>query len=225
MPGPDQFYHVYDFITGPLMWVTVVLFLAGSAFRIGNMFFLVSRREPFIYTYFSLRYSLRSILHWILPFGTTSWRMHPVMTVATFAFHLCLLILPVFLTAHVVMVANAWEISWATLPDRVADVMTVIVVVCCLFFLGRRIYRKEVRYLTTASDYLLLSIAAAPFVTGFLAYHQVMDYRLWVMLHILSGQLMLIAIPFTRLSHMLFAVFTRAYTASEFGAVKHARDW
>jgi hypothetical protein len=36
---------------------------------------------------------------------------------------------------------------------------------------------------------------------------------------------MLVAIPFTRLSHMLFSIFTRAYMGSEFGKVRHAQDW
>jgi nitrate reductase gamma subunit len=216
---------IYGLIAGPLMWLAFIVFLAGSVYRIGNMFLLINRRERFIYSYFSLPYALRSILHWIIPFGTKSWRIHPVTTVMTFAFHLCLLIAPVFVTAHLVMLNNAWNISWASLPALVADVMTLIVIFCCLFFLGRRIYRREVRYLTTPSDYAILALAAAPFITGFLAYHQAGDYRLWVILHMLSGQLMLMAVPFTRLSHMLFGVFTRAYTGSEFGAVRNARDW
>ncbi len=36
---------------------------------------------------------------------------------------------------------------------------------------------------------------------------------------------MLVAIPFTRLSHMLFAPLTRAYMGSEFGGIRHAKDW
>ena len=66
---------------------------------------------------------------------------------------------------------------------------------------------------------------AAPFVTGFVAYHQWINYPLFLNLHILSGEIMLAAIPFTRLSHMIFAPFTRAYMGSEFGAVRHAKDW
>jgi hypothetical protein len=44
-------------------------------------------------------------------------------------------------------------------------------------------------------------------------------------IHILSGEIMLVAIPFTRLSHMIFFAFTRGYMGSEFGAVRHAKDW
>ena len=83
----------------------------------------------------------------------------------------------------------------------------------------------EVKYVTSASDWALLALAAAPFVTGVLAYHQIFDPKFMTILHMLSGEAMLVAIPFSRLSHMLYAPLTRAYIGSEFGAVRHARDW
>ena len=43
--------------------------------------------------------------------------------------------------------------------------------------------------------------------------------------HILSGEIMIAAIPFTRLIHMIFFPFTRGYIGSEFGGIRHARDW
>jgi len=78
---------------------------------------------------------------------------------------------------------------------------------------------------TSVSDYALLGLVAAPFVTGLLAYFQLGDVRVMTLAHILSGELMLGAIPFTRISHMLYAPLTRAYLGSEFGGVRHARDW
>lgn len=216
---------VFSFVSGPLLWAALIIFAAGSIYRIGNLFFLINRKEPFIYGYMSLSATLRSLAHWLVPFNATSWRLHPAMTVATFVFHLCLVIMPLFLTAHVVMVKLAWGLGWATLPEQLTDGLTVAVMACCLFFLGRRLVRPEVRYLTTASDYVLLAIAAAPFVSGFMAYHQLGGYNTWLLLHIVSGEIMLVAIPFTRLSHMLLALFTRTYIASEFGNVRQARDW
>ena len=46
-----------------------------------------------------------------------------------------------------------------------------------------------------------------------------------VILHILSGALWMLLIPWTRLAHMIWFVFTRAYMGAEFGAVRNARDW
>ena len=81
------------------------------------------------------------------------------------------------------------------------------------------------RYVTSFSDYGILAIVAAPFVTGLIAYYQWFGVELFSILHILAGEIMLVAIPFTRLSHMLFAPLTRAYMGSEFGGVRDARDW
>ena len=117
------------------------------------------------------------------------------------------------------------ELDVESLPDGVAIFMTLIVIGGCVFFLFRRLKSPEVQYVTSASDYVILAIVAAPFITGFLSYYQWFGYQFFTILHILSGEIMLIAIPFTRLSHMLFSPLTRAYMGSEFGGVRHARDW
>ena len=132
---------------------------------------------------------------------------------------------PVFLLSHIILWDESWNISWWAFPDGLADVMTMVVILCCLFFLVRRIRQPEVRFVTSASDFVILAIVAMPFITGFFAYHQWFDYQVSLILHILSGEVMLVAIPFTRLSHMIFSPLTRAYMGSEFGGVRHAKDW
>jgi len=218
-------HDLYNFITGPLAWAAFIVFIAGSLYRLINMFYLVNKKEKFIYTYMSFKYSFRSIFHWIIPFATTNWKMHPVLTIVTFAFHICLIITPVFLLSHAILWDESWNISLWSLSDGVADIMTLIVVGSCIFFLVRRLVLQEVQYVTSASDYVILAIVAAPFVTGFIAYHQWVNYQFFMILHIISGEIMLVAIPFTRLSHMLFSPFTRAYMGSEFGGVRNAKDW
>lgn len=216
---------IYAFVSGPLAWAAFAVFFIGCLFRLIQLLVLVHRKERFIFTYMSWKYSLRSILHWITPFATVNWRRQPVLTIVTFIFHLCLLVTPIFLLAHTVLWDEAWGLRLWSLPDGVADVMTLAVVAACVYFFVRRRVQPEVRFVTSASDFALLAVVAAPFVTGFLAYHQWFDYRLVMLLHVLSGEAMLVAIPFTRLSHMLFSPLTRAYMGSEFGGVRHARDW
>lgn len=218
-------HSLYNFVSGPLAWVAFMLFFGGSVYRIVSMLRLVAEKEKFIFSYMSWRYSLRSIFHWIVPFATVNWRRQPMLTVVTFAFHICLLATPILLFSHAVLWDEAFGLSWWSLPDTVADVMTVIVILGVIYFLIRRVSQPEVKFVTTASDFVILAIVAAPFVTGFFAYHQWFNYPLMMVLHVLAGDIMLAAIPFTRLSHMLFSPFTRAYMGSEFGKVRHARDW
>ena len=215
---------MYEFITGPLVWISFILFIGGSLYRLARMFSL-AKKDKVVYPYMSLKYSLRSLIHWIIPFASTNMRKHPVTTIVTFSFHVCLIATPVFLLSHNILWFQSWNISWWSLSETVADIMTVIVICSCLFFLLRRFVLPEVRFVTFASDYLLLAVALAPFITGFLAYHQWLPYKPTLMVHILSGEIMLISIPFTRLIHMLYFVFTRAYMGSEFGAVRNSKDW
>ena len=218
-------HDLYNFLTGPLAWLSFILFIGGSLYKLYSMAHLAKIKDPVVYEYMDIYYASRSIFHWIIPFRSENMKRNPVMTVVTFLFHICLILIPIFLFAHIMLWKEAWNISWWFLPDIIADIMTLIVIGSCIFFGIRRIRLPEVRYLTSRSDFVILGIVAAPFITGFLAYHQWLGDQWMLILHILSGEIMLAAIPFTRLSHAIFFVFTRGYMGSEFGAVRHAKDW
>ncbi|RJP65005.1 MAG: nitrate reductase [Candidatus Abyssobacteria bacterium SURF_17] len=215
---------MYEFARGPLVWIALLVFAGGCLYRLVWMV-RAAKQDKVVIPYMSWKYGLRSLLHWIVPFASRNMRLHPVMTVVTFVFHICLLLTPIFLLAHNVLWQQSWGVSWWSLPSRLADVMTVAVMAGGIFFIGRRLRLPEVRNVTDYSDYLLIAVVLAPFVTGFIASQQWFAYRTMVILHMWTGALMLMAIPFTRLSHMLYFIFTRMYMGSEFGAVRNAKDW
>jgi nitrate reductase gamma subunit len=215
---------MYQFVSGPLVWIAFVVFVGGMAYQLVTML-RSARKDKVIYPYMSLKYSLRSIFHWIIPFASRNMRARYEVTIVTFVFHLCLVLIPIFLLAHVAMFAFAWGAKWIVISEGAANYMTLAVILACVFFLLRRIMLPEVQFVTDVSDYVLLAIAFAPFMTGFAANRQWFDYETTIIIHMICGSLMLMVIPFTRLSHMLFFPFTRAYMGSEFGAVRNARDW
>ncbi|MBC8199189.1 MAG: nitrate reductase [Desulfobacterales bacterium] len=215
---------MYEFVSGPLVWIAFIIFIGGSLYRIYYML-SNSKKETVVFPHMSLEHSLASLVHWVIPFNNQYMRKRPIFTIVSFAFHICLVFTPIFLLAHVILLDESWNISWWSLPEGVADWMTIIVIAGCIFFLYRRLTDPVVKNVTDGSDYLLLAITALPFITGFIAYHQLFAYKTILIVHILAGEIMLIAIPFTRLSHMLFFVFTRAYFGSEQGHVKHSKDW
>jgi len=120
---------------------------------------------------------------------------------------------------------EAFGISLPALPEALADYMTIVFIIAALFLLLRRIIRPEVRILTTAWDYFLLVLTSVPFVTGFLAYHQIGPYQLTLILHILSAEILLIVIPFSKLGHLVLFFFTRAFIGFEFGERRGAQTW
>ena len=218
-------HDIYAFVRGPMVWAAFIIFIGGSLYRLISMAILAKKKDPVVYWYMSPKYACRSIFHWLIPYGTENMRRKPMMTLVTFAFHLCLLIAPLFLYAHIILVKESWNVAWWYMSDTTADMFTLVVIASVVFFGVRRIVQPEVKYLTSASDYILLAVVAAPFITGFWAYHQWAGAQIMTILHMLSGEILLAAIPFTRLSHMIFFPFTRGYIGSEFGAIRHAKDW
>lgn len=215
-----------DFIMGPMVWISLSIFIAGLIIKFIKIMIEVNRKESFIFSYMSFKYGFRSIGAWLIPFLPVSTRRQPIFWGTTYIFHFFLFIVPLFLSAHVILFDESFGIScWPMLNDKVADLMTIVIIISLIFFACRRIIKPEIQFLTTSKDYFLLFIVLFPFLTGFVAYHQIVLYQQAMILHVLSGELMLIFIPFSRLSHMLTAPLTRAYIGSEFGRVRHARDW
>ncbi len=218
-------HNFINFIMGPMVWISFLIFFIGVIFRLYKMVRLLNKTEKFIYSYMSLKYSLRSIFAWLTPFLPVSTRKRPVFWGISYIFHVLLFLLPIFLLSHVVLLEESMQWSWFTLSDSVADILTIIVILSLVFFAIRRVIVPEVKFLTRVSDFIFILIVALPFITGFLAYHQLLTYQYPLIVHVISGELMLILIPFTRFFHMFTAPFTRAYIGSEFGNVRHAKDW
>lgn len=218
-------HNFINFIMGPMVWISFLIFFIGVIFRLYKMVVLLNKTENFIYSYMSWKYSLRSIFAWLTPFLPVSTRKRPVFWGISYIFHALLFLLPIFLLSHVVLLEESMQWSWFTFGDAIADILTVFVILALVFFAVRRIIVPEVKFLTKISDFIFILITALPFITGFLAYHQFLIYNYVLIAHVISGELMLILIPFTRFFHMFTAPFTRAYIGSEFGNVRHARDW
>ncbi len=215
---------VYELVRGPFAWVALIIFVAGSLYRIISML-VTGKKEPALYPSTSFKDAVRSILHGLIPFGSTYMRRQPLFTIVTLGFHLSVIILPLFLLAHIVLWYESWQILWWSLPDLLADFMAIWVILACIYFLGRRWVVPEVKKVTRPGDILLPAIILLTFLTGFLAYHQWGPYRPIMILHVLAGEILLIAIPFSKLGHMLFFMFSRAYMGAEFGKVLKAREW
>lgn len=212
---------MYQFVTGPLAWLAFGVFFIGLIVRAVLYFrgldWQMDRVTYRVNLSFGIRGAIRSIIFWLIPFGTGGWKTHPVLTVTTSLFHISLLISAIFLPAHNYIFKQKWGFSLFTIPEAVGDILTIIVMIAVVVFIARRLVLPEVRIITTAYDYLILVIAAAPFVTGFIAYHQLFEYKLWLIIHILSGEIMLIAIPFTKLSHFILFFLSRMQIGMDYG--------
>lgn len=212
---------MYEFVTGPLLWLSFIIFFIGCLIRIVRYIKgldwqadRVAYRAHFSY---GMKGAIRSIFFWLLPFGTRSWRNNPAFTILFYVFHLCLIFTPIFLMAHNIILKERWGFSLWAFPEKTADMMTIAVIATVILIAVRRIVLSEVRILTSPYDYIVLAIAVAPFITGYVAHHNPSNPQFWVIFHILCGEIMLIAIPFTKLSHFVLFFMSRAQIGMDYG--------
>ena len=223
--GELNWNSIYEFLTGPALWFTFIFFIGGLLIRMAFLFRLSRKKDGVIYNHINMDWGLRSILHWIIPFASASMRQQPIFSLIAFIFHLTLIAVPLFLSAHIVLWEEAFGVTLWSIPDGLSDALTLVFIAAALFLMVRRRIRPEVRILTGVWDYALLVITMLPFITGFLAYHQWGPYEAMLILHIAFGQILLILIPITKLAHMILFFFTRAFIGFEMGGRRGARTW
>lgn len=219
---------LFDFIRGPLVWISFIVFFLGLVFQTWR-FLSYTKKNPHVIYNPRPRKKItgESFDKFIRKTKLSVAGVNPVMIIVTTVFHLCLVITPIFLLAHNILIEQAIGFSLFSFSEQTTNVMTIVLIVCGLYFLYRRLFVAKVRAITDWQDYVILLIATAPFITGYIAYKQLFFdyYRLIVTLHILAGEIMLMAIPFTKFVHMVFFFVFRFTIESEYSLGKGDRTW
>lgn len=212
---------MYELVTGPLAWLAFAVFFVGIIVRlvmyVRGLDWKLDRVTYSVHTSYGVRGALRSVAFWLTPFGTHSWRANPVFTVFVYVMHVGLIVTPIFLLGHNLLLQERWGASLWSMPGGLADAMTVAVLVSIVLLALRRIALPEVRIITGAADWLMLAIAAAPFVTGLIARYAFAHSEPWLIVHVLCGEIFLVAIPLTKLSHFVLFFATRAQLGMDYG--------
>jgi nitrate reductase gamma subunit len=123
---------------------------------------------------------------------------------------------PLFLTAHVLILRNNFGFDLPAVSQDIADAFTVLTLLGGLLIIVRRLALPQVRIISSGRDYLVLALVLLPFITGLLARLHVQGYEVWILLHLVSGELLLILAPFTRLSHIVLFFASRWQLGADF---------
>lgn len=220
----------YDFIRGPLVWIAFIVFILGTLLQVFRFSALIRKQDmiklkPGPGGFISNTPS-NDKKDWFMWLKLSIAGVNPFMTIVSLIFHSLLIIMPVFVLGHNILLDNAFGISMVSLPEKISDFLTLVIILCTMIFLYRRIFFDRLKVITNYEDYLFLALAAAPFITGYLAYHQVfLNYKLVISFHILSGELMLMAVPFTKFIHMIYFFMVRFFVAGEYSLGKGDRTW
>ena len=144
---------MYEFLTGPMLWAAFLIFVIGLARRVVLYIRgLDWRLERVAYgpgRKIGMKGAISSVLQWLVPFGTHSWRRQPYFTIAFFLFHIGVVIVPLFLAGHMVIMQERFGFSLPSLPMWFSDAFTVLAIVGAFMMILRRVALPEVRFLTT----------------------------------------------------------------------------
>ncbi len=142
-------------------------------------------------------------MEWFFPVNRVA-RNRPVYSIFSILFHIGLLLVPIFLFAHVKLWEASIGISWATLPYGWAYWLTISTIVFGIALFIGRLLNKSSSFLSRKQDYLWPLLLLIPFVTGFICAHLNVSpnsYQFFILMHVLSADLIFILIPFTKIAH------------------------
>lgn len=189
-----------DFVEGPLLWATFIVFVAAVAVRL--CFFIIkiiTGRKPG---------QDEGPLNRLASFGRALVPFHmavlksPGYAALRYLFHVCLFAVPIWLSGHIMLWSESrFEWDWAALPDSWADWMTLLVIGIALFFLLRRIAFPKDRSQSSAGDYWVIVVTALPFASGYFLTHGTLDAIGFLgdhmrLIHVLGGEVMLLMAAF-----------------------------
>jgi len=157
----------------------------------------------------------RQTIGWLLPFGRI-WRRRPAYSAISFLFHVGLILTPLFLAAHILLWRRATAFAWPAIPQRMADGLTLLAIMAgAALFLGR-LLNPGARVLSRLQDYVWPPLLVIPFVTGYICSHWRISpnaYQSMMLLHVFSGDLIMLMIPFTKIAHCVLAPLSQLVTA------------
>ena len=129
-------------------------------------------------------------------------------SVFSILFHVGLILVPIFLFAHIQLWENSVGISWIALPYSVAFWLTISTILFGAALFITRLVNRTAKALSRKQDYLWLILLLIPFVTGFICANLNIVpsyYRFFMLVHVLAGELIFVLIPFSKIAHCVLA--------------------
>jgi nitrate reductase gamma subunit len=158
---------------------------------------------------------IRRTFMWFFPVNRI-FASRPVYSLYSIFFHVGLLLVPIFLYAHVELWRGAIGFGWWTLPKAVADWLTLATIVFGVLLIVSRVASSTSRFLSRMQDFLWPIILLIPFVTGYICANTGVGpagYQFSMLIHVLSAELIFILLPFTKIAHCVLMPLSQFISA------------
>jgi nitrate reductase gamma subunit len=197
---------------GPFLDGAAILFLVGMGIRIVQV--LTRPRVQVIEGYARAPAAsvLWSFLLWVVP-TLRMWRRNPLVPVAGWVFHLGFFVTLFGTGGHGLIWDHFFGVSWTGLETGLLAWSAAITLAALVVLVFNHLTNPAVRVLGTPRQLVTHLIVGLPLLTGLaLTQGWLEPFTLAMTVHILSAELLLVYIPFSRLSHvLLFFVMRTAW--------------
>ncbi|MBI1422504.1 MAG: hypothetical protein GC149_03485 [Gammaproteobacteria bacterium] len=201
-------------LRGTGLQISIAVFFLGLVFRIVQNIVAGRARNFSVARGSQFGPGLRTILTRSIPQSGMSHRSY-FTHIAGYIFHIGLFLTLFFLSEHILVFKHLLGFGWPALPTVIIDIVALLSISALVALLLHRLLDPVLKQISDYQDYLVWLLTIAPLVTGFLVFHPMgMSYEKSLVLHLVSINVLLIAIPFTKLSHMLSIFISRWYNGA-----------
>ena len=204
-------------VRGPAFNIALFVFVVGMLVRLLEIFLLGRRHNYAEARGGEWGPGLRTVLTRSVADSGTFQRA-PFNVIVGWIWHVGFLIVLLLFVPHIELIKNTLGVSWPGLPNPIIDAVAAVTLVALIAMLIHRVRHPVMRFLSTFDDYLTWTVTFLPLLTGYLAYHRLINpYPLALGIHILTIELFLVVFPFTKLTHAITAFVARWYNGAIFG--------
>jgi nitrate reductase gamma subunit len=205
------------FVKGPMFQIALAIFAVGLLIRLTEIFVLGRRHNYAEARGGELVPGLKTVYKRFNPDPGTLQRA-PFDVVVGTIWHIGFIVALLLFIPHVELIKSTFGIGWPALPNPVVDGITAITLLGLVAALIHRLTHPVKKFLSTPEDYLIWGVTFLVVLTGYLSYHRLINpYPLALGIHILTAEVFLIVLPFTKLTHIFTVFVARWYNGAIFG--------
>jgi nitrate reductase gamma subunit len=203
-----------SWVRGPGFQIATVILVAGVVIRVLEILLLGRKANLAEAKGSEMSSGLRTIVTRSFPDATT-FKRSTFTIVAGYIFHIGLFVTIFFFAPHILLIKDIIGFGWPSIPTQIVDALAVVSIIALLAILAHRFTDKVLRYLTNTEDLLVWFVTIAPLVTGYMAFHRIgMTASTMLGIHILSVELLMVMLPFTKLMHTFTLFMARWYNGA-----------